>query len=55
VPKSERRGFRFEKDIHPTPAHHKLLADSLAKAVRKFIPVKTEGALASSGEGVSAK
>jgi hypothetical protein len=33
VPKTERRGFRFEKDIHPTPAHHRLLAKSLASAV----------------------
>lgn len=47
VPKSERRAFRFEKDIHPTPAHHRLLAESLAKAVRKFVN--------SSAEGVSAK
>jgi carbamoyltransferase len=36
VPKSERRGFRFEKDIHPTPAHHRLLADSLAGVVGKL-------------------
>jgi carbamoyltransferase len=47
VPRHARRGFRFEKDIHPTPEHHKLLADSLAKAVRKFMN--------STAEGVSAK
>jgi len=43
VPKSKRRAFRFEKDIHPTPAHHKLLAGSLAKAVRKFMNAAAEG------------
>lgn len=43
VPKAERRGFRFEKDIHPTPAHHKLLAESLAKTVKKFLPKNAEG------------
>lgn len=43
VPKSERRGFRFEKDIHPTPAHHKLLAESLAKTVKNFLPKNAEG------------
>lgn len=37
VPKAERRGFRFEKDIHPTPAHHQLLADSLSKAVEAVV------------------
>lgn len=37
VPKAERRGFRFEKDIHPTPAHHRLLAGSLAKAVETVL------------------
>jgi hypothetical protein len=42
IPKQERRGFRFEKDIHPTPAHHKLLAQSLAKAVAKFVLAKAE-------------
>ena len=46
VPKAERRAFRFEKDIHPTPAHHRLLAESLANVVSKFIPAKAEGATA---------
>jgi hypothetical protein len=35
--KSERRGFRFETDIHPTPAHHRFLAESMVKTVRKMI------------------
>lgn len=47
VPKAERRLFRFEKDIHPTPVHHRLLAESLAKAVReKLNAVSAEGATA---------
>jgi hypothetical protein len=46
VPKSERRAFRFETDIHPTPAHHKLLAESLAKTLRQFVTRDTEGASA---------
>lgn len=29
----ERRGFRFEKDVHPTPAGHRALAQSLARRV----------------------
>ncbi len=43
VPKAERRGFRFEKDIHPTPEHHKLLARSLAKTLYRFFPAGAEG------------
>lgn len=46
VPKSERRGFRFEKDIHPTPAHHRLLAESLAKVIKNFTGTSAEGATA---------
>lgn len=46
IPKSERRALRFESDIHPTPAHHKLLAASLAKALRQFVAVSGEGAVA---------
>lgn len=42
VPKTERRGFRFEKDIHPTPAHHRLLAGSLANAVRSALNIAVE-------------
>ena len=37
VPKAERRAFRFENDIHPTPAHHQLLARSLARSVQKVM------------------
>ncbi len=32
--KTARRGFRFEKDIHPTPAAHAVLAHALADAIR---------------------
>lgn len=39
VPKSDRRSLRFEKDIHPTPAHHRLLAESLAGAVKRQLSV----------------
>ncbi len=44
VPKPERRAFRFETDIHPTPAHHRLLAESLAKAIEPFVSKFAEGA-----------
>jgi len=33
-----RRSFRFERDIHPTPAAHLALAASLAEGVRPFLP-----------------
>jgi hypothetical protein len=46
LPKGERRGFRFEKDIHPTPAHHRLLAESLARVVREYTAGSAEGATA---------
>ena len=46
VPKSGRRAFRFETDIHPTPLHHKLLAKSLAKAIRPLVTRGTQGASA---------
>lgn len=46
IAKQERRGLRFEKDIHPTPAHHRLLAESLAKVVEKFTSTSAEGATA---------
>lgn len=46
VPKSERRAFRFETDIHPTPAHHRLLAESLAKTIRRHFDFSAEGATA---------
>lgn len=44
IPKQERRAFRFKTDIHPTPAHHRLLAESLAKAIRKFSEASLEEA-----------
>jgi lysophospholipase L1-like esterase len=37
VPLDERRGFRFEHDVHPTPAAHRLIATSLAQTVRRFV------------------
>lgn len=43
VAKTERRSLRFEKDIHPTPAHHRLLAESLAKAIRQVSSCSMEG------------
>jgi hypothetical protein len=46
VEKSERRGFRFENDIHPTPAHHELLARSLSRAVTPFLNQPAEEAAA---------
>ncbi|HIF95004.1 MAG TPA: hypothetical protein EYQ60_18055 [Myxococcales bacterium] len=33
----ERRAFRFQNDIHPTPAGHRALAESLAPAIRKAL------------------
>ena len=41
IPRDERRLFRFEKDIHPTPAHHRFLAESLAKVVRQKLNMTT--------------
>lgn len=46
VSKAERRGFRFEKDIHPTPAHHRLLAESLTKVVARSLSERMEGSTA---------
>lgn len=37
----ERRGFRFEHDIHPTPAGHQAIAESLAPAVQAALPAET--------------
>ena len=34
VPRDARRAFRFERDVHPTPAAHRVLAHSLAGALR---------------------
>lgn len=36
-PPAERRAFRFAKDIHPTPAGHRALADSLTPAVGRML------------------
>ena len=44
IPKTERRGFRFETDIHPTPAHHKFIAESLSETVRQFVNNSAQGA-----------
>ncbi|MDQ6830552.1 MAG: SGNH/GDSL hydrolase family protein [Gemmatimonadota bacterium] len=33
VPKVQRRSFRFEHDVHPTPLAHKLMAESLARVI----------------------
>jgi carbamoyltransferase len=46
VDKSERRVFRFENDIHPTPAHHALLARSLSTAISPFLTKPAEEAAA---------
>jgi carbamoyltransferase len=46
LPKQERRDLRFETDIHPTPAHHSLLASSLGKVVRAFVDHPVEGVAA---------
>ena len=34
VPRGARRAYRFERDVHPTPAAHRVLAQSLADALR---------------------
>lgn len=34
VPRDARRAYRFENDVHPTPAAHRVLAESLAGALR---------------------
>ncbi len=35
--RSERRNFRFQVDVHPTPLGHRVMAESLARCVRPFI------------------
>ena len=43
----ERRAFRFRKDLHPTPAAHAAIADSLADAIRPVLErPATEGSAA---------
>jgi len=39
-PVSARRGFRFELDPHPTPAGHRVLAESLAQAIAPLVKRK---------------
>jgi len=34
----ERRGFRFKHDLHPTPAGHRVLAESLTRAIAPLMP-----------------
>ncbi|MCS6856306.1 MAG: SGNH/GDSL hydrolase family protein [Sandaracinaceae bacterium] len=36
-PPEVRRAFRFEKDIHPTPEGHRVLAESLKKSIEKVL------------------
>jgi carbamoyltransferase len=37
-PSEQRRRFRFEKDVHPTPEGHEALAASLAPALARVLP-----------------
>jgi lysophospholipase L1-like esterase len=46
LPREERRGLRFKSDIHPTPAHHALLANSLLKSVRRALDAQPVGVAA---------
>lgn len=46
LPKSERRAFRFETDLHPTIIHHQFLAGSLAPVIRRIAGLEVEGAFA---------
>jgi lysophospholipase L1-like esterase len=39
-PPSERRKFRFQRDAHPSPAGHRVLAESLAGAIRPMLDRK---------------
>jgi len=38
-PRAQRRGFRFVHDCHLTPSAHRVLAESLAHALRALLPV----------------
>jgi lysophospholipase L1-like esterase len=40
--KSQRRRFRWEKDIHFTPEGHSVLADSLTPVLRKILARRLE-------------
>ena len=37
ISRSERRKLRFQKDLHPTPANHLLLAQSLAPCIKRYM------------------
>jgi carbamoyltransferase len=37
APREARRAYRFERDVHPTPAAHRVLAQSLAGALRPLM------------------
>lgn len=37
LPRAERRGLRFATDIHPTPAWHRVMADSLAPRIQALM------------------
>jgi hypothetical protein len=37
LPAPERRSLRFERDVHPTPRAHELLARSIASAVERLL------------------
>lgn len=39
-PMAERRNFRFQRDAHPSPAGHQVLAESLAGAIRPMLERK---------------
>ena len=41
-PADTRRGFRFELDPHPTPAGHRVLAESLAQAIGPLVERKVD-------------
>jgi phospholipase/lecithinase/hemolysin len=34
TPRSARRAYRFERDVHPTPGAHRVLAQSLVDALQ---------------------
>jgi hypothetical protein len=44
VGKAERRRLRFERDIHPTPAWHRVMADSLAPRLRSLMAARPTAA-----------
>jgi carbamoyltransferase len=40
---AQRRRFRFEKDIHPTPEGHAAIADSVRVTVERLLDMSTQG------------